>query len=85
MSMLSLLLLLIQCLIHLISLLFWSMPKFDELKAEEKRLYHNNRESYHRVVEKSGEGLEYARSGTVGETWVPLSEKAYAKLHGDYA
>ncbi|KAF9480352.1 cysteine proteinase [Pholiota conissans] len=66
-------------------LLFWSPPKFDELTLSEKQLYHNERHVYHQVVEKSGKGLKYARSGVVGETWVPLIEKAYAKFHGDYA
>jgi hypothetical protein len=67
------------------SLLFWSPPKFDELTPSEKVLYYNDRDMYHQVAEKTGKGLKYARSGNVGETWVPLIEKAYAKFHGDYA
>ncbi|KAF8877899.1 hypothetical protein BD779DRAFT_1475013 [Infundibulicybe gibba] len=71
--------------IHLqISMLFTNIPKFEELSSLEKELYHNDREIYNKSARKSGKGLFFARSGTQGETWVPLMEKAYAKLHGDY-
>jgi len=67
------------------SQLFWSIPKFEELKGDEKKLYHNDKDIYNSIARKGGKGLHFARSGTAGETWVPLIEKAYAKLHGDFA
>ncbi|KAF8877897.1 hypothetical protein BD779DRAFT_1677100 [Infundibulicybe gibba] len=65
-------------------MLFTNIPKFEELSSLEKELYHNDRDIYNKSARKSGKGLFFARSGTQGETWVPLIEKAYAKLHGDY-
>ncbi|KAJ7125786.1 cysteine proteinase [Mycena crocata] len=66
-------------------LLYTSIPKYEELSGVEKQLYHNDKERYNTSARKGTKTLYFARSGTEGETWVPLLEKAYAKLHGDYA
>ncbi|KAJ7036653.1 hypothetical protein C8F04DRAFT_1220961 [Mycena alexandri] len=65
-------------------LLFTSIPKYEELTTPEKELYHRDKNFYNTSARKGGKSLYFARSGTEDETWLPLIEKAYAKLHGDY-
>ena len=35
-------------------------------------------------AERGSEALYFAKSADENETWLPLMEKAYAKIHGDY-
>ncbi|CAE6461055.1 hypothetical protein ACGC1H_003099 [Rhizoctonia solani] len=65
-------------------LLYTRIPKFEELWGEQKELYHDDKEKFDARARVGGKTLYFARSKTENETWLPLLEKAYAKLHGDY-
>lgn len=68
----------------LYSFLFTQVPPWEKLDDTDRILHHNDRDRYNNTARKGGKNLYFARSKTENETWVPLIEKAYAKLHGDF-
>ncbi|KAG8874197.1 hypothetical protein FRB97_006084 [Tulasnella sp. 331] len=66
-------------------LLFTKVPRWEALSTREQMIYHADKDKYDRTARKGSKNLFFAKSRTDNETWVPLIEKAYAKLHGDYA
>ncbi|KAJ6501177.1 cysteine proteinase [Mycena vitilis] len=66
-------------------LLYTSLPRYEELCKTEKALFQDDKARYNCPAQKGSGVLYFAKSGSAGETWVPLVEKAYAKLHGDYS
>ncbi|TFK48418.1 cysteine proteinase [Heliocybe sulcata] len=59
-------------------------PKYEDLPDKEKHYFRSNKALYDKMARRGTKSLYYASSGTENETWVPLIEKAFAKLHGDY-
>jgi hypothetical protein len=49
-----------------------------------KLILHNDEGGFNKTAHKGGKTVYFAQSEK-GETWVPLVEKAFAKLHSDYA
>jgi len=75
-----------QCnLIFTFSIVFTRIPKYEQLTVTEKELYHEDKVAFNRTARAGIDSLYFAKAGKTGETWVPLVEKAFAKLHGDYA
>jgi len=66
-------------------LLMTNIPKWESLDANQKLLYHEDKDHYNETARTSGNILYYARGGEEDETWVPLIEKAYAKLYTNYS
>lgn len=64
--------------------LFITAPRWESLDAKQQGLYHNDRDKYETVGRKGSSILYFAKGKSENETWVPLLEKAFAKLHGDY-
>ncbi|KZP29664.1 cysteine proteinase [Athelia psychrophila] len=64
--------------------LFIIAPRWESLDQKQQALYHNDRDKYEKIGRKGSNVLYFASGRSENETWVPLLEKAYAKLHGDY-
>jgi hypothetical protein len=66
-------------------MLYTKIPKYESLDQASKEVFHEDKEQFEVMARKGGRILVYARAGTNDETWVPLLEKAYAKLYGCFA
>jgi hypothetical protein len=63
--------------------LYLSMPDFDFFGDRYDSTQKKSRE-YKKRYQTGSEALYFARCDDANETWLPLLEKAYAKVHGDY-
>ncbi|KAF8594673.1 cysteine proteinase [Ceratobasidium sp. AG-I] len=61
------------------------VPKWESITGREQMLYHKNKDNYNKTARKGGKTLLFGSCGDEEETWVPLIEKAFAKMQGDYS
>jgi hypothetical protein len=68
-----------------VSFLFTKAPRYEELSLDERALYQYSQTAYESMGRQGSKALHFSASADDDETWVPLIEKAYAKVFGDYA
>ncbi|KZT25338.1 cysteine proteinase [Neolentinus lepideus HHB14362 ss-1] len=66
-------------------LLFVHSTQYENLPDEEKKRFRKDKRQYNQMARSGSKALYFASSRTEGEVWVPLIEKAFAKLYGDYS
>ncbi|TMW64168.1 hypothetical protein Poli38472_014285 [Pythium oligandrum] len=64
--------------------LFITHGDYYKAPADMKRAFETE-EQYIEALQRGSKALVYARCEDSNETWLPLLEKAYAKVHGDYS
>lgn len=71
--------------------LFMTSPDWDSPSMQRSLLQQIDRESedaeevYRKTYQTGSKALFFGQNKNQNETWLPLMEKAYAKIHGDFA
>lgn len=57
---------------------------FNQADMVERQKFKGDERLYKHVLQKNSDALYFSSCKDPNKTWLPLLEKAYAKVHGDY-